>query len=174
MCGVVAATEVVYYASKMLDGNAMHYKHRQQAPMGCGDIHPSGRVLLLWLLETDKGPRVTREGETRRFGWFSAFGWLREVLPSLRAKQLVKSASTFCPLSACFLGRKKCFYRGSTATAASRQTSQEIGLPTRKTRPRRAYLASTRQHQENRKPSRPTRGTSAMHRSCPASAHAAW
>ena len=30
-----------------LDGNAMHYKHSQQAPMGCGDIQPTGRVLLL-------------------------------------------------------------------------------------------------------------------------------
>ena len=30
-----AGTEVVYYASKRqkLDGNAMHYKHRQQAPV---------------------------------------------------------------------------------------------------------------------------------------------
>ena len=30
-----------------LDGKAVLYKHRQQAPMGCGDTHLSGRVLLL-------------------------------------------------------------------------------------------------------------------------------
>ena len=50
------ATEVVYYASKKLDENAMHYEHRQQAPRGYGAIRP-GRWpcgLLLWLLETDK------------------------------------------------------------------------------------------------------------------------
>ena len=99
------ATEVVYYASKKLDENAMHYEHRQQAPRGCGAIRPSGRVLLLWLLETDKRPIVTRERETRWFGcWFSAFNWRRVVLLSLSAKQLVSQHRDFCPLSACFLG----------------------------------------------------------------------
>ena len=79
--------------------------------------------------KSDKRPRVTGEGETRLFDWFSAFGWLREVLPSLSAKQLVKSAPAFCPLSACFLGWKKCTYDGFTA--ASRHASQDSGLPTR-------------------------------------------
>ena len=39
MHGAVAATEVVYYASKKLDKDAMHYEHRQQAPRGCGAIY---------------------------------------------------------------------------------------------------------------------------------------
>ena len=34
MYDAAAATEVVYYASKKLAENAMHYEHRQQAPMG--------------------------------------------------------------------------------------------------------------------------------------------
>ena len=77
---------------------------------------------------------VTRERETRWFGWFSAFGWLREVWPSLSAKQLVKAASEFCcPLSACFLGWKGCTYDVSTRTpAATLRASQKSGLPTRR------------------------------------------
>ena len=60
-----------------------------------GAIRPGGRVLLLLLLETNKRTRVTRERVTRWFGWFSVLGWRRVVLPSLSAKQLVKSASAF-------------------------------------------------------------------------------
>ena len=119
MHGAVAATEVVYYASKKLDENSVHYEHRQQALWGCGAIRPGGRVLLWLLLQTDKIPRVTRERVTRWFGWFSVFGWRRVVLLSLSDKQLVKSASDFCPLSACFLGWKKCTYDGFTPTSAT-------------------------------------------------------
>ena len=48
-----------------------------------------------------------------------AFGWLCVILPSLlSAKQLVKAASAF-PLSACFLGWKKCTYGVFTRTPAA-------------------------------------------------------
>ena len=121
---------MVYYASKKLDENAMHYEHRQQAPRGCGAIRLSGRVLLLWLLETDERPSVTREGETRLFGWLSAVDWRRVVLPSRSAKRLVSQHRYFCPLSACDLGRKECTNDGSIA--ASRHALHEEGLPTRR------------------------------------------
>ena len=109
-----------------LDGNAAHCQHSHR-PQGDVELYDPVAVCCCcdyW--ETGKRPRVTREGETHWFGWFSAFGWLREVLPSLSAKQLVKSVPAFCPLSACFLGWKKCTYD------ASRHASQKSGLPTRR------------------------------------------
>ena len=135
MYDAAATTEVVYYASKSLTGMRCIYQHRQQAPRGYGAIRPSDPVTVCCCCDhwqTDKRPRVTRERvrEARWFGWFSAFGWLREVLPSLSAKQLVKAASTF--LSAFRLPpRLGGVYIRRVHPHASRRASQKSGLPTR-------------------------------------------
>ena len=66
----VAPSAAVYYASKSLTGMRCITNTDNRPQRGCGAIRPSGRVLLLCSWKTDKRPRVTRERETRWFGWF--------------------------------------------------------------------------------------------------------
>ena len=76
MYGAVAATEVVYYASKSLTGIRC-IANTDNRPQGDVELYDPVAVCcccVYW--KTDKRPRVTRERETRWFGWLSAFGWL--------------------------------------------------------------------------------------------------
>ena len=133
MYGAVAATEVVYYASKSLavDGNAMHYQHKQQAPRRFGAIQPSSRVLLLWLLENRE---ETESDERRRDSmvrsvvclWLAARGF------ALSQRQATGKVSTGIFPAFRLLPRLEEVHMRRVHSHASRHASQNSGLPTRK------------------------------------------
>ena len=72
MYGAVAATEVVYYASRELVANAMHCKQHTTAPKEMRSLHRYLCVLLLSVLETDKINESDESWNTRnnQFLWF--------------------------------------------------------------------------------------------------------
>ena len=78
-------------------------------------------------------PRVTRERETRWFGWFSVFGWRRAILLSLSAKQPVDQHRRFAHFPLASSAGRSVHTAGSLPPAASRHASHshEEGLPTR-------------------------------------------
>ena len=120
MYGAVAATEVAYYASKSLRQMRCVASKRQQAPRRCGAIQPSGRVLLLCLL---RNRQRTESDERRRDSMVRLVFclWLAVSGFALSQRQATSKGSIgiFCPLSACFLGWKKCTYDVFTRTPAA-------------------------------------------------------
>ena len=84
MHDAVAATEVVYYASRELVANAMHCKQQTPGPKGMRSLHRYLFVLLLYCWKPTKETRVTRVGILGTIGFsVSGLGWLREAFPLL-------------------------------------------------------------------------------------------
>ena len=106
--------------------------NRQQTARGCGwtAIYV---VLLLSVLETDKRNESDKSWNTRKSVSLIFRPWMAERgFPSLSAKKLVKSASTF--LSAFrLLPRLEEVHIPCVRMPAARHASQDSGLPTRTT-----------------------------------------
>ena len=96
MHDAVAATEVVCYASRKLVANAMHCAQQTTDPTGMRLDRSLLVVCCCQCWKQSRETRVTRvEYSEQSVSLVSDLGWLGEVLPSLSAKLLVKSASTF-------------------------------------------------------------------------------